>query len=78
MAETWTAPQTGWYRIGTGEQPEFLGTERPENLTADELLRVENDGREVRLLQNSGSAVSVGSMLTVPSGAWVTVPWDER
>lgn len=28
MAERWTAPETGWYRLISGREPEFLGAKQ--------------------------------------------------
>lgn len=76
MTTRWTASQSGWYRVTSGHEPEFLGAEQPEDVPADDLVRVENDGIEVRLYQNSGRNLPLGSTAAIPNGAWVTVPFD--
>lgn len=36
MTGRWTAPETGWYQLTTDQEPEYLGTERPETEHDDE------------------------------------------
>lgn len=76
-------PESGYYQCGIGHDPVFLGTELPEVVVPDGLIRVEVDDGVLRTYQDSGHNLSVfGRMITnrtwttFPSNMWVTEPLD--
>jgi hypothetical protein len=62
----------GWYRIGPGFDYLYLGPDKPDDL--DNVMKVETDGVERRVYQNSGGALDLGDQV-VPDRTWIKLEW---
>jgi len=64
--------RSGWYRR-TDDGYEYLGTERPDDLTDALLVDCESG----RVYQNSGGNIAVDEA-AIPNATWTTLVWEDR